>query len=531
MSKKALDSVRNLLSRRRALQGMSAVVGAVAVGCASDDPGVEGGTGETGSTSGDGDGDPSTSGDGDGDPSTTGDGDGDPTGDGDGDPATGDGDGDPSGDGDGDEPLDPCSEDHDLSVAEALAEVEHIIILCMENRSFDHYFGALQLVEDHPDVEGLTGNESNPDGLGNDVFVNELDNYEPADPPHQWDEVHAQWNNGALDGFVTEQIAIHGESIKHEVMGYHNREDLPVLYSLVDEYTLCDHWHCSLLGGTWANRYYLHCATSNGRQSNLPAIPLPTTIQDVLDDAGISNNNYYGDVPWKWGAFPAVGFSGTDSFDEFFDNIDNGTLEEVVIIDPSFTSNDDHPSHNISLGQALINTVYQAIAQSEYWNKCLFIITYDEHGGFYDHVPPPVTPDTEGIEFSQQGFRVPAVVIGPHVRKGCVVHEIFDHASFPATVTRKYGLPEMNERAAGVNDLAICIDPTTLGNPAPPAPMPKVRIDVQEVMKRVGVTTSQEELMEATGNWPITPEFTKAERARIMKLLKIGERLNAVELV
>jgi phospholipase C len=511
---------QGLLSRRRTLQGLSSVVGAAVIGCGNDTP-SGGETGETSSgESGDGDGDP---GDGDGDPGD---------GDGDGEPGDGDGDGDGEpGDGDGDgDPVDPCTNDAGLSVPEALANVEHIIVLCMENRSFDHFFGARQLVEGQSDIAGLTGSESNPDGLGNEIVVAKLDNYEPADPPHQWEEVHAQWNEGALDGFVTQQIAVNGESLAHEVMGYHTRADIPILYALADEYTLCDHWHCSLLGGTWPNRYYLHAATSNGRTSNAPALPLPTTIQDVLDDAGISNNNYYGDVPWKWGAFPVVGFAGTDSFDEFFMRLDEGTLEQVVIIDPSFTSNDDHPSHSIELGQALINTIYQALAQSQYWEKCLLIITYDEHGGFYDHVAPPLTPDANGPEYARQGFRVPALVIGPHVRKGCVVHEIFDHASFAATVTRKFGLPELNERAAGVKDLAICIDPSTIDNPQPPAPLPKVVIDLDTVMARVGVETSQEELMRATGNWPITPEFTAAERGRIRRLLEHGVRLGAVEL-
>lgn len=417
------------------------------------------------------------------------------------------------------------------NASRSIRDVKHIVILMQENRSFDHYFGARQLLEGQPDVDGLTGEESNPDGQGNDIFVAKLDNYEPEDPPHEWEPVHSQWNNGANDGFVIQQIATNGEAIKHEVMGYHTRDDIPVLYALADEYTLCDRWFCSLLGPTWPNRYYVHCGSSSGRQSNTPAIPLPTTIQDVCDDGGISNMNYYGDVPWKWGAFPIVGFSGTDSFDEFFDRLDAGELEQVVIIDPSFTSNDDHPSHNITLGQALISTVYQALAQSQYWEKCLLVITYDEHGGFYDHVAPPTTPDSTGPEFGQQGFRVPSVVIGPHVRKGCVVHTVFDHASIPATITRKFGLPEMNERTAGVNDLADCIDPNKIDNPSPPAPLPKVVIDnIDEVMARVGVETSQEELMRATGNWPITPEFTARERQRIRRLLEIGERLGAVVL-
>ncbi|WP_157596415.1 alkaline phosphatase family protein [Plesiocystis pacifica] len=531
MSKKHLDSVRRLLSRRRALQGVGAVLGTAVVACA-DDGAAEGASqgsetddevgesstdtddsesGDTGSTEGTGNEDSSTESDTDTDTSTT------------------EGESDTTDTGEGD----ACVDDTNLSAAEALAEVEHIVVLCMENRSFDHYFGARQLVEGQTDLDGLSGDETNPDGLGNEVGVYHSTNYEPADPPHQWDEVHAQWNGGALDGFVTEQIKIHGEGLKDEVMGYHVREDLPVLWELADHFTLCDQWYCSLLGGTWPNRYYLHCGTSNGRTSNAPALPLPTTIQDVCGDAGISHNNYYGDVAWKWGAFPGFGFGGTDSFDEFFDAIDDGTLEQVVIIDPSFTSNDDHPSHDITLGQALIASVYTALAQSSYWDKCLLIITYDEHGGFYDHVAPPTTPDTEGPDFQQQGFRVPAVVVGPHVRSGCVNHTPFDHASFPATVTRKFGLSEMTERTAGVNDLASCIDPDKLGNPSPPPPpsMPRLRVDVEAVMKQVGVTSSQEELMVATGNWPITPEFTARERARVMRWLERARSLGVVELV
>jgi phospholipase C len=158
------------------------------------------------------------------------------------------------------------------------------------------------------------------------------------------------------------------------------------------------------------------------------------------------------------------------------------------------------------------------------------VITYDEHGGFYDHVPPPTTPDPVGLDFQQQGFRVPTVVIGPHVKKGCVVHTVFDHASFAATVTRRFGLPELNGRTAGVNDLADCIDASKINDPQPPPPLPKIIIDIDEVMAHVGVTTSQEELMRATGNWPITPAFTAAERSRIMRLLERGEKMGVLEL-
>lgn len=525
MTKRYLDSVRRVLSRRRVLQGFGTWVGAALIGCADDATGNDevGTETDTGGTTGGtedeiGDESGSTGDTTETDTTSTDTTDTTDTTETDTTDTTDTGDG------------DACTNESDLTLQQLLANVEHIIVLCMENRSFDHYFGARQLLEGQVDVDGLSGGESNLDQQGNAVPIYHMTNYTPEDPPHGWDQVHAQWNGGAGDGFVIEQQKVHGDEIKQEVMGYHVREDIPVLYALADEYALCDRWFCSLLGPTWPNRYYLHCGTSDGKINNSPPLLGPKSIQDACSDAGITNNNYYGDVPWKWGAFPLLGFAGTDSDDEFFNRLDSGTLEQVVIIDPGFTSNDDHPDHDIQLGQALIATVYQALAQSQYWEKSLLIITYDEHGGFFDHVPPPTTPDADGPEFQQQGFRVPSLVIGPHVRKGCVVHTVFDHASFPATVTRKFGLAELTERTAGVNDLGSCIDPAKVDDPQPPAPLPKITIDVKEVMARVGVTTSQEELFRATGHWPITPEFTARERARITRLLERGERLGAVTL-
>ncbi|MCA9635903.1 MAG: alkaline phosphatase family protein, partial [Myxococcales bacterium] len=426
MTRKYLNSIRLMLSRRQAIQGLGALIGGAAVGCGDDsdattnDAGTTGATGTSGDASSSGDASTSTGG------STSG------TGTGTGDTSTGTSTGaETTGTTTGStgavettgdttttgEPVDECAIESDLTPAELLAKVEHIVVICMENRSFDHYYGSLKLVEGLA-VEGLTGDEVNPDKDNQMVGVYKMDNFEPEDPPHGWDEVHAQWNGGACDGFVLEHEKVWGPGIQQEVMGYHVREQLPVLYALADNYALCDHWFASLLGPTWPNRYYVHCATSKGRKDNTPALPLPKTIQSVLGGAGISNNNYYdGLVAWRWGAFPGIGFSDTDSFDEFFSRIDAGTLEQVIIIDPDFMANDDHPSHNIMLGQAFIATIYEALAQSEYWEKSLLVITYDEHGGFYDHVSPPATEDSEGPEYAQMGFRVPSVVIGPHVRR------------------------------------------------------------------------------------------------------------------
>ena len=421
-------------------------------------------------------------------------------------------------------------EPEELTPEELLANVDHIIVLCMENRSFDNYLGSLQLLEGHEDVDGLDGTETNPDQNGEPVGISVLNDFTPLDPPHGWGDCHAQWNEGALDGFVTEQFASHGDDFKHEVMGYHIRQHLPVTYALADAYTVCDAWFCSLLAQTWPNRYYLHCGDGSGGTSNVPATPLPRSIMDACQDAGISNMNYYdGLVSWRWGAFPVTGFSRTAGMDEFFDKLQNGGLESVVILDPDFLSNDDHPPNNIQLGQALIGTIYTALANSQYWERSLLIVTYDEHGGFYDHVPPPTTVDANGPDFQQMGFRVPTLVIGPHVRSGFVDHTVLEHCSFAATVSTRFGVPPLNDRVAATADVSSCIDPAFVDDPQPPIEVPSLQVRDSD-LDSVGTFTSQPELMEAMGiEMPLTPERRAEHRQGVERFLAEAERLGVVK--
>src|SRR5262249_13189320 len=163
------------------------------------------------------------------------------------------------------------------------------------------------------------------------------------------------------------------------------------------------------------NRFYLHGATSNGQKSNLPVLLGFTSIFQRLDAKGISNVNYFHDVAWAVGGYAKLG--GNAPIEQFFERAMAGTLPQVCFIDPAFTgngANDDHPAHDIRGGQALIASVVAALGKSPQWSKSLLVITYDEHGGFFDHVPPPTTVDTNA-EFRQLGFRVPAIVIGPTV--------------------------------------------------------------------------------------------------------------------
>jgi len=423
-----------------------------------------------------------------------------------------------------------------MAPEELLAEVDAIVVVMMENRSFDHFFGSATFLEDYA-ITGLAGSESNPRLDGTPVEVFNLKNLNPADPPHGWNASHEQWNMGANDGFVREHEAVEPASYR-EVMGYHVRAQLPIIYALADNYVLCDQWHASVMGPTWPNRFYLNCATSGGEMTNT-SVPGLTTIWDVLESEGVSATDYYSDLPWLWGGLADVELPYVDTLDAFFDAASRGTLPSFSIVEPNYAvipgaegGNDDHPTHDITLGQVFLASVYQALAQSPQWDRCLLIITYDEHGGFYDHVSPPTATD-ERPEFQQLGFRVPSLVIGPHVRRGCVDGTLLDHVSLIATATRRFGLPSLNDRVDETNDVSSAIDPAFLGNPQPPAPIPMLNVSVSEVLAKHG--TGQEELAElvARGEIPLPAELRHpgASRRIALRMLDRAQKLGVARLL
>lgn len=501
---------------------MGAVLGATAVGCgddAGDDVASGSGSsegGESSSSSGAGStstpADSGSSGSGGGESSSSG-----------GESSTG-------------EPVEDCGSDSGLSPEELLAPIDTIVVVMMENRSFDHYFGSSAISGDTLVVNGLTGDETNPRVDGTPVQVFNLTNFQPADPPHGWESCHLQWNLGANDGFVIEHELEHPDSYS-EVMGYHIRSQIPVLYALADEYVLCDHWYSAVMGPTWPNRFYMHAASSGGVTSNTSNTTL-TTIWDQLAEAGITHTNYYSDLPWAWGAFLNPLLSYTESIDSFFSAAEAGTLPAFSIIDPNFGilpggagGNDDHPDHDISLGQIFLASVYQALANSPQWGRCLLIITYDEHGGFYDHVSPPTTVD-ERPEFQQLGFRVPSLVIGPFVRRGCVDSTQLEHVSIVSTAMRRFGLAPLNERVTATNDVSSAINPEYFENPRPPAPIPQMSISVSEVLARRG--TGQEELlaMVQRGEIPLPADRRHPNSSHdvALRMLEHASRLGVVKL-
>jgi phospholipase C len=420
-----------------------------------------------------------------------------------------------------------------LSPQALLAQIKHIVVLCQENRSFDHYLGPRKFLEGDA-LNGLSGTETNPAPDGSPVQVFNLQDYTPADPPHEWSDCHLQWNNGANDGFVIS----HAGPEQHNAMGYHVRSQIPIHYALADYFTSCDNYFASVMGPTWPNRFYLHGGTSHGVKDSTP-VPGFASIFEQLAAAGIPAVNYFSDVPWAAAAYFKT--SGFQHISQFFEGALQGKLPKFSIIDPQFLgpgSNDDHPDKDIRLGQALIATIYRALAKSPLWNNVLFLVTYDEHGGFYDHVAPPTTTDPYP-GFEQLGFRVPALAIGPYVRQGVAVSTVLEHASVLKTLSTRFNLPPLTARVGAANSLAAVIDPNFIQNPQPAPDMPPLVISTSSLEASIAELEKKpehahKELDDAANAGVIPPGLDKRQKKGLGSskvVLDWGVKLGAVKMV
>jgi phospholipase C len=354
------------------------------------------------------------------------------------------------------------------------------VFLMMENRSFDHFLGARAL--EGLGGDGLTRSMSNPDASGALIAPWEatVDTMCVPDPPHSWGSSRQQWNGGACDGFVrAQQVGVPGDT---GPMQYLTRAHLPVTWALADEYAVCDRWFASVMGATWPNRMYWLSGTSMGMQNNdLPpggwTAPL---IYDQLDAAGVEWKLYIADLPWV----ALLGFSPPQgrvrNIEEFFADAAAGTLPPVVFLDPPFSYADDHPPHHPVFGQQYLASVYNALAASPQWEKSMLVVTYDEHGGFFDHVSPPTVVDDRAAEgFDQLGFRVPTLVVGPYVKRSHVSSVVRDHTSALRHLQVLHGLGDMGMRTAAANDLSELLDEARVasGDAAPPIVLPAVEVE------------------------------------------------------
>jgi phospholipase C len=333
--------------------------------------------------------------------------------------------------------------------------LKNVVISCQENRSFDHYFGYAPQVQ--ADGFGPPPGYTQP-GTGNVGHAPfELTALRSVDPPHGWGDVHDQWNKGRMDGFFKNAQRVTGDG--NNSIPYYTANELPYYYSLFDSTAgLCANYFCSVLGPTWPNRFYLMSGTSGGITTNglwgygiFDSGPWPI-ILDLLDDAGVTWKIYYigfdgvevGDtdnVAVFWSRY-AHDPRTTASLDDYLNDCAAGTLPNVSWIISSFSMQfDEHPDADVSVGMGFQHQIIDALRASPQWDKAAFLLTYDEHGGFFDHVPPPQV-DAYGL-----GVRVPLWVISPHAKRGVVTSaRPADHVSTLKFIERLFGLPTLAAR-------------------------------------------------------------------------------------
>jgi phospholipase C len=359
-------------------------------------------------------------------------------------------------------------------------EIKQMVVLMMENRTYDHFLGSRKMIEGLAG-DGLAAGMGQNDKSGAFHAMYHEDMACVADPPHGWDSSRVQFGGGANDGFLKAYQDAQGDAIPPHVVGYFTRADLPVSYALADQYTTFDRWFASVMGPTFPNRWYLHTAQSGGYNYNeLAPTPLWPTIYDRLDAAGVSWRYYYTDLPFL--ATLAIPLERMATVDQLLHtDAPAGTLPQVTVIDPGFSMNDDHPPHHPLAGQQFISSIYTALATSPQWSTSLMTVLYDEHGGFFDHVAPPkAADDRAALGFDQLGFRVPAMIMGPYVKKGHVSSTVHDHTSVLKHIEKMFDLQPLTMRDAAANDLSDAIDLDRLASGSPDAPitLPQVTLDL-----------------------------------------------------
>jgi len=379
--------------------------------------------------------------------------------------------------------LPACGDNLEVEPPSEPGAITNIVVMMLENRTYDHALGARKLLEGKPG-DGLTAGMFNLDSGGNKVEIWQAtkDKMCVLDPPHEWDASHRQFNAGANDGFLAEyQGHYAGETA---VMQYLTREHQPASWALADHFASCDRWFASVMGPTWPNRMFWHSGQSNGLIDNVmpPGGFIWDTIYHRLDAKNVKWAYYWGNIP-TLGIIPSDHLDLTGRsfrFTKFLADAKAGKLPPVVYIDPGFYVNDDHPPYHPILGQQLIATVYAALIDSPQWKNTLFVVTYDEHGGFFDHVAPPKAEDDRAADgFDQLGFRVPALVAGPYVKPGFVSSVVHDHTSVLKHIETMFGLDPLNKRTTAANDLSDFIDQDRLaaGDWTAPPDLPAVEVD------------------------------------------------------
>ena len=396
-----------------------------------------------------------------------------------------------------------------------LATIDHIVVLMLENRSFDHMLGYLypgNVTPGGQPFEGLTGRESNADTDGNLVEVFRIEPDTPnayfmpgADPGEGYmatnDQLYGTSDGPSSDGQVAPMsgfvqnyaYTLGWESSRQgwpivagtaaaDIMGCFTPRTLPVLSALAKGYAVCDEWFASVPTETLPNRAFTSAATSQGHMDDKTHTFTAPTIFTLLSAHGLSWRVYgYDAEPLTKDTFTDISTAPAENFGLFADfkrDAASGSLASYTFLEPSWgtTGNSQHPNYDVALGEQFIHDVYQAARGGPAWPRTLLIITYDEHGGCYDHVPPPwgaTPPDNTtgefGFDFTRFGVRVPAVLVSPLIAQGTVFRvpagaAPLDHTSILKTVEQRWNLPSLTARdgaASGFSDVLTLMSPRT----------------------------------------------------------------------
>jgi phospholipase C len=374
--------------------------------------------------------------------------------------------------------------------ADCLPGIDHIVILMKENHSYDNYFGMLGRGDGFTLGPDGTPQNSNPDKQGHPVRVHHvsLPINNALHVSQSWNDSHRQWNGGKMDGFVT-------TTGSHDPMGYLNGDDLPWYYGFARTYGIGDRYFSSLLGQTFPNRRFLQAATAAGQVND--GIPNPFgrppaggLIWDRLGEHGIDWANYFVEAPdvalWPREVVRQRGH--LHELDDFYEDCRHGRLPPVSLITPEIFLTDEGEFEDDQVGESFTASLFEAATASPQWRSMMFIVVWDEGGGYYDHVPPPaavppddippdihVPPDEPG-GYDRYGFRVPCLVASPFSKPGHVSPAVYDHTSLLATIEWKWNLPALTRRDAVATPLTDFLDTNSPPRFETPAKLPRPTI-------------------------------------------------------
>ena len=398
--------------------------------------------------------------------------------------------------------------------------IDHIVLVMMENRSFDHLMGWLpgangrQAGLEFADPSGALHptHKLSPDFTGCPLLA-------PfRDPDHSYAGGRVQYDNGLMDGFLLDA--------NNDIfsIGYYVEADQPFYSALARNFTTLDNYFCSILGPTFPNRIFQHAAQTDRLSDSVTPTSLPT-IWDKLKAAGIPAKYYFGNVPFLalWGT-KYLDISAP--YAEFLLDAASGNLPAVSFVDPRLTitddgtGNDDHPHADIRAGDAFLAQAFHAVASGPDWANTVFIVNFDEWGGFFDHVPPPRAAAPNNVDTdlvngkALLGFRVPTVVASPfsvgNPAQPVVDHLVYDHTSVLKLIEWRFGLTPLTARDAStdVNNLLSALNlasPVTavpsLPQPLPPVPVPCPLGSAQTLQDTLGLSLLQQQAI-AQG-WPV----------------------------